>query len=130
MPIVEHDRLPWGEARPGVRWRFVAGQASTDQTQATPGLTMFFEEFEPGTGVPPHSHTCEEILTILEGEADLRLGGESRRVSPGFSAHVPPGTVHAFQNAGSGRLTVQCVLSSTAMVARWQDGPESGAQTS
>lgn len=120
MPIMKRSELPWGEARPGVRWQFIAGKAASDSADPIePGLTMFYEVFEPGAGVPRHSHGCDEILTVLEGQAELQLGDERCLVEPGVSVHVPAGTRHGFRNTGAGCLQVQCVLSASAMRADW-----------
>jgi quercetin dioxygenase-like cupin family protein len=56
---------------------------------------------DPGGGVPPHIHPDqEERFEILEGEMTFTVGREKRPTGPGGVALVPPGTRHAFQNAG------------------------------
>lgn len=42
-----------------------------------------------------HHHT--ETVYVLEGEADLVLGTEQRRVKPGDVIHIPIGTIHALK---------------------------------
>ena len=126
MPIVEHDQQPWTETRPGVQWRFIAGRATSDvEDHIGPGLTMFHQAFEPGYGVPRHLHTSgDEILTILEGEAEVLLDKEARLAGVGASIVVPAGTVHSFRNTGPGRLEVQCVLNVDAMRAEFLEDPQ------
>ncbi|MFI5266991.1 MAG: cupin domain-containing protein [Chloroflexota bacterium] len=126
MPIVKHDQLPWTETRPGVQWRFIAGRATGDPDERIrPGLTMFHQAFEPGYGVPRHLHELgDEILTVLEGEAEVLLDGEARSATVGASIVVPAGTVHSFRNAGPGRLLVQCVLNVDAMRAEFLEDPQ------
>jgi quercetin dioxygenase-like cupin family protein len=126
MPIVEHERLPWTETRPGVQWRFVSGRATSEVNEHIgPGLTMFHQVFEPGYGVPRHLHEVgDEILTVLEGEAEVLLDGEARSAGVGASIVVPAGTVHSFRNNGPGRLEVQCVLNVDAMRAEFLEDPQ------
>ena len=126
MPIVEHEQQPWSQTRPGVQWRFIAGRASTDPAEPIgPGLTMFYQTFQPGYGVPRHLHTAgDEILTILSGDADVLLDGDVRQAKAGASIVVPSGTVHSFRNTGPGPLEVQCVLNVDAMRAEFLEDPQ------
>jgi len=116
MPIVEHAQQPWTQTRPGVQWQFIAGQVALDGEDVRPGLTMFYQRFEPGYGVPRHRHELgEEVLTVLEGEADVLLDGARGHVTTGMTIVVPEGAVHSFLNTGSGVLRVACVLSASAL---------------
>jgi quercetin dioxygenase-like cupin family protein len=121
MPIVEHEQLPWTATRPGVEWRFITGRSTSDPAERIgPGLTMFYQRFEPGFGVPRHLHRVgNEILTILAGEAEVLLDSEVSRATPGMTIVVPCGTVHSFRNIGPGRLEVECVLSAEALRAEF-----------
>ena len=56
---------------------------------------------DPGGAVPPHVHPDqEERFEVLEGEMTFTVGRSKRRAGPGEVAVVPPGTRHAFHNAG------------------------------
>ncbi len=116
MPVIEHARQPWSQTRPGVKWQFITGGVAEDGDQPRPGLTMFYQEFQPGFGVPRHKHELgDEIITILEGEADTLLGDKVSHVTAGATMHIPQGTVHSFLNTGSGALRVECVLSANLL---------------
>ncbi|HLQ33102.1 MAG TPA: cupin domain-containing protein [Chloroflexota bacterium] len=116
MPIVKHAQQPWTQTRPGVRWQFITGGIANDGEQPGPGLTMFYQSFEPGYGVPRHKHELgDEIITVLEGEAETLLGEQVSHVGAGATMHIPEGTVHSFLNTGSGVLRVACVLSASAL---------------
>jgi len=41
-----------------------------------------------------HSHPHEQIVYVLEGEADFTLDGQIRRVKPGDTVYVAPNLVH------------------------------------
>ncbi len=47
-----------------------------------------------GTGADPHKHPNEQIIYLLEGKLQARVGGEERTVGPGEVIHVPPNVVH------------------------------------
>lgn len=55
----------------------------------------------PGAGAPLHVHQREdEILLIVEGECEVRYGGETHVALPGALVVFPKGQTHAFRNTG------------------------------
>ncbi|WP_304226348.1 cupin domain-containing protein [Gracilinema caldarium] len=50
--------------------------------------------FAPGGVGALHSHPHEQIVYVLEGEADFTLGDETRRIAQGDSIYVAPHVVH------------------------------------
>lgn len=69
--------------------------------------------FDPGfAGPQPHVHRKhEELWYSLEGQFDFLVGDQAMRIEPGSFIHVPPGVVHDFRNAGSGRARLLLVSS-------------------
>jgi mannose-6-phosphate isomerase-like protein (cupin superfamily) len=67
--------------------------------------TQFAGEIPPGRA-PGHSHPYDELVLVLDGEGVLHYGGADRRMSPGASAHLPPGQVHCLENTGTTTLRV------------------------
>ncbi len=56
----------------------------------------------PGTGAPPHVHQHDdETFYVLEGELEVLLGNERKRIGPGNSIFLPHGVPHAFCNPGA-----------------------------
>ena len=53
-----------------------------------------------GAGAPPHLHEADELITVLEGTLEVRLGEEVRRVGPGHTLVIPPEVPHAFKSVG------------------------------
>ena len=50
---------------------------------------------EPGQGTQRHYHrAAEEIYYVVEGEGELEIDGERRRVRAGDAALIPPGARH------------------------------------
>jgi quercetin dioxygenase-like cupin family protein len=64
-------------------------------------------EFEPGGAVGRHTHPGEELSIVLEGQLLLEVDGQpARTVKAGESFFIPPNTVHAGKNTGSGKAVV------------------------
>jgi mannose-6-phosphate isomerase-like protein (cupin superfamily) len=65
----------------------------------------------PGQSTLRHYHgRSEEIYLILDGEGELEVGGECRRVAPGDAILIPPGSWHELAAGDSGvRLLCCCV---------------------
>lgn len=63
-----------------------------------------------GDRIPLHTHDVDEAITILEGEAETRLGDERRRVNPGTVMFIPAGIAHGTANAGGRPLRIQAVF--------------------
>lgn len=84
-----------------------------------------FEQFcQPGLGAPMHSHTVEEILEVIEGQAEIRIEDEVMSVLPNQSVIVPAGSRHGFTNTGSGILKVRATLASPVFEASYDDSGE------
>jgi quercetin dioxygenase-like cupin family protein len=58
--------------------------------------------YGPGGSPPPaHYHPSQqETFTGISGAVTARIGGTERTIGPGDTVVVPPGTSHAFWNAG------------------------------
>ena len=57
-------------------------------------LMLSVVELEPGSTVPMHSHPQEQAGIVLEGEFDLTIGGETKRVREGDMYIIPGGAEH------------------------------------
>ena len=71
-----------------------------DGTVSGAATGLFELTVGPGARVPPaHSHTDnEEIVYVLEGRLDYRVGQDKRVLGPGERMLTPRGEVHAFSN--------------------------------
>lgn len=75
----------------GVRLRVVAGEKAM----------MSFVEFEPHGVVPTHRHPHEQMGTVLEGEFELVIDGESRIVRVGDTWLIPSNVPHMARAVGT-----------------------------
>jgi len=72
----------------------------------TPGLgsTSFINgitTFDPGAGVPLHSHNCAESVVVLEGEAIVEIEGVEHELRANDTTFLPPNVAHRFRNASA-----------------------------
>ncbi len=72
---------------------FPASAVKTSVLQSESGQLVFFQILKD-VEVAPHSHKGQ-WGTVLEGEFELTIGGETRRVRPGNSYYVPSGVTHS-----------------------------------
>jgi quercetin dioxygenase-like cupin family protein len=76
--------LKWTEVRPGVRRKVFTGE----------GMTMVYNELQPGHEPKPHHHPHEQIATVTEGTCDYHVGDEVFHMVPGGLVLVPPNVEH------------------------------------
>ena len=63
-------------------------------------LCVFQQWCDPGKGAPTHLHAVEEVLTVLDGEAEIWIEEERATLTAGQSMIVPAGRKHGFRNTG------------------------------
>jgi quercetin dioxygenase-like cupin family protein len=119
MHIIDHERQSREEWRPGVVTRMQVS-AVTGSAQ----LCVFQQWCDPGKGAPTHLHAVEEILTVLDGQADFWLEDEHANLTKGQSILVPAGRKHGFRNTGTGTLHVQATLAAPIFEASFDDQKE------
>jgi quercetin dioxygenase-like cupin family protein len=119
MQVLDHVRQAQEEWRPGVVTRMRVS-AVTGAKQ----LCVFEQWCAPGKGAPTHLHAVEEVLTVLEGQAQVWIAGQERVVTSGQSMIVPAGVKHGFRNAGLGTLHVLATLAAPVFEAAFDDAHE------
>jgi mannose-6-phosphate isomerase-like protein (cupin superfamily) len=119
MRIVDHERQTREEWRTGVMTRMRVS-AVTGAVQ----LCVFEQWCEPGCGAPTHLHAVEEVLTVLEGQAEIWVENEREAVTAGQSVIVPAGRRHGFRNTGMAILHVQATLAAPIFEASFDDRNE------
>jgi quercetin dioxygenase-like cupin family protein len=119
MNIRDHAQQPFEEWRPGVKTRM--------QVSALTGAVQLclFEQFcDPGKGAPTHLHSVEEVLTVMDGTAEVWVEDARATVTTGQSLLIPAGQKHGFRNVGETVLHVQAVLAAPVFEASFDDRTE------
>jgi quercetin dioxygenase-like cupin family protein len=84
--------MDWKEIVPGFKGRFVHSE----------NMTFVYWDIEAGALLPEHSHPHEQVTSGIEGELDLTVDGEIKKIGPGTVIIVPPNAVH------SGKALTNC----------------------
>jgi quercetin dioxygenase-like cupin family protein len=79
------------EIHPGVRLHAIGGEQ----------VLLCRVTYEPGTGVPLHSHEhTEQVMVIVDGEVAMTVEGETRTLRAGDVAVVNRGREHELHSEG------------------------------
>jgi quercetin dioxygenase-like cupin family protein len=64
-------------------------------------ITLGIAELEPGKSNPVHVHdNCEEVIYILSGSCEQRVGQETVLMKTGDTLHIPAGVPHTARALG------------------------------
>jgi quercetin dioxygenase-like cupin family protein len=105
MAIVSSfEFLPFDETdpddyRPRSRWAVLVDPASAPPH--VNDITVIVEDIAAGDRIPLHTHPINEVIVIVDGDAEVTLGTDTERVGPGSVVFIPAGTPHGTVNAGT-----------------------------
>jgi len=120
MKLIAHETQDMIDWRQGVATRMIVS-AITGSVQ----LCIFEQFCAPGLGAPTHLHAVEEVLTVVEGRAEIWVGHEKTIASGGHSVIIPAGARHGFRNvADTGLLHMRATLASSIFEASYDDRTE------
>ena len=120
MKLITHENQEVEDWRPGVATRMLV---SAEMGSAQ--LCVFEQFCEPGLGAPMHMHAVEEVLTVVDGLADITIGSETVTAGAGHSVIIPAGVMHGFKNVeASGLLHMRAILASSIFEASYDDKRE------
>jgi mannose-6-phosphate isomerase-like protein (cupin superfamily) len=117
MMIIAHSDQPLEEWRAGVSTRMHIS-ALNGATQ----LCIFEQWIAPAADVRTHNHPVEEVLTVVEGEAEMWIDEKCSVLTAGQSLIVPARRKHGFRNIGSDSLHIHAVLASAIFEATFETG--------
>ncbi|MFE6945701.1 cupin domain-containing protein [Streptomyces chartreusis] len=103
--LIHPDEVARFDRGGGVATIPYVGRWNSYRATVTTGQTVF----QPGTGLPLHSHNVEESVLILEGEATAEIAGEFFDLETGQATWVPSGVPHRFFNRGQGAMRIYWV---------------------
>ena len=104
MPIVDHKAVPETPWRPNYRKWDMAGP------QEGVSSVLSYSEIGVGAGAPLHVHQDDEIIVVLEGTLEVRMGDEVHRVGADHTVVVPPNAPHGFSCIGPGHARILAFL--------------------
>ncbi len=79
---------------------------------ATEGPHFAMRRFvmEPGGGMPEHTNTVEHEQYVLQGHANIGIGGNEFEVRAGDVVFIPEGVPHWYQNIGEENFEFLCLI--------------------
>ena len=96
MPFINVRDLRVIERLPGWHGRYFHSQ----------NMTFAHYDFIEGSSIHEHSHPQEEVYEVVEGELELTIEGETRRVAAGAAAIVPSNARHSVKALTNGRVII------------------------
>ncbi|MCZ6634028.1 MAG: cupin domain-containing protein [bacterium] len=99
---VEVEELPWGPHE------WISREGLTEAEH----LMLVRVKMPPGQAHKFHRHPhMEEIIYVVEGQAEQWVDREYQMLGPGDAAHIPMDMVHGTYNAGDTDLIFLAILS-------------------
>lgn len=96
MPFIDTATLEERERKPGWHGRYFD----------SPSMTFGHYVFDKGATLHSHSHAQEEVWSVVEGELEITIAGETHIAGPGCVAVVPPDTEHFVRALTDGKAIV------------------------
>ena len=121
MFAIDLDNLDLMTVSPGRRVTFPVNSAT-----GTASTAAVYFELDPGVELPVHTDSAEELLIIVEGTAEARIGDDVARVGRNQVAVVPPMAPHGVKNIGQDTLRVLGTFSSSTVVSTFEEPFEPG----
>jgi quercetin dioxygenase-like cupin family protein len=120
MYTIDLDDFELMPVRPGLRVSFPFHSATGTASTAT---VLF--ELDPGAELPVHTDSAEELLVVVQGTGEARVGDEVGLLGAHEVALVPPMAPHGLRNVGDDVLRVLGTFSASTVVSTFAEGLES-----
>lgn len=115
MITFDTDAFELAPMAPGLRVSFPLHSATGTASTAT---VLF--ELDPGAETGIHTDSAEELLIILQGTAEARVGDETGRLETHQVGLVPPMAPHGLRNVGDDVLRVLGTFSASTVVSTFE----------
>jgi mannose-6-phosphate isomerase-like protein (cupin superfamily) len=115
MQTFDLDDFELAPTAPGLRVGFPLHSATGTASTAT---VLF--ELDPGAELYVHQDSAEELLVLLQGTAEARVGDEIGRLERNQVALVPPMAPHGLRNIGEDVVRVLGTFSASTVVSTFE----------
>lgn len=84
MGFVDINQIPTKETFPGFKGQFFH----------TASMTIAHWHVQASAAAPVHTHVHEQTVSVIEGQLELTINGETRILGPGQGAAIPSMVPH------------------------------------
>lgn len=84
MPFIQLDEIAQRDILPGCHMRCVHSD----------NMTLTYWDLDEGAVLPEHAHPHEQVCTVIEGELELTIDGETRVMIRGQVGVIPGNAPH------------------------------------
>src|SRR5262245_3692355 len=84
MGFIRISEVQEREIVPGFKGRFIHSEH----------MTVAYWRIKAGATIPLHNHVHEMIVNVIEGELELTIAGETKKMSAGMAAIIPSNVPH------------------------------------
>ena len=122
MTVIKvEDVTPLGRGGGVVTLPLITRHTAEEENLITTGISRY----PVGQGAPPHSHNCDEHVTLLSGSAEVEIDGQVTPLVPHDTTYVKAGIVHCFRNtSGTEPMVILWVYSSAYVTRTFADTGE------
>ena len=118
MNVVQTRELPlMGFSQEGAPDARVRGTFPLHYDTGCASTAVVYFELDPGDRLPRHTDSAEELLVVLDGQAEAIVGEERGRAEAGAIIVVPAMVPHEVRNVGNRTLRVAGCFSSNTVVS-------------
>lgn len=119
ITVIREDDRPLVDFPGGATYRTLIG----DDNGALIPIRTGVQTSQPGYQTRPHSHPYVEVLTVLSGEGEAWLDGETATIAmmPGVTLAIPAGRVHGFRVVGEQPLVTYGIHAHNKRIVNYQD---------
>lgn len=121
MIAIDLEDFELATTAPGRRVGFPLHSAT-----GTAGTATVLFELDPGAELPVHTDSAEELLIVVQGTAEARVGDATALLETHQVALVPPMAPHGLRNVGDDVLRVFGTFSSSTVVSTFDEPFEEG----
>ena len=100
VTIIDHRSVPETPWRARYRKWDIVGPETGMSTN------LSYSVVQVGAGAPLHIHEDDELIVILKGEVEVRLGNETQVAGPEHTVAIPPNVEHGFTVVGVGEAVL------------------------
>ena len=117
--LIRHDERPKVTFPGGALYCPVIGDDNGTNVPVRTGI----QTSPPGYETRPHSHPYVELLTVLDGEGEAWVEGETGliKLEPGVTIALPANRVHGFRTLGDKPLVTFGIHTSDKRIVNYLD---------